>query len=454
MTARILVVDDQPANVRLLEARLQIEYFDVCTAYSGIDAIEAARAEQPDLILLDVMMPGMDGYQTCRMLKSDPDTRHIPVVMVTALDDREDRVRGLEAGADDFLTKPVDEVTLFARVRSLLRLKMVLDELRYRQGETIGIPMATDPGEDFDAEASALVIAGDERSAERYASAMPSHVNTWFETDPGTGVAAINDETDLLIVDLATEDFDGLRICARIRSDAATRHLPIIAVVNPDDLERSVRALDLGANDIIHRPVDTGELNARVQTQLRRKFYADRLRNRLDESLEMAVTDSLTGLHNRRYIAARLRQAMESASNGGAPVSVMIADIDHFKRINDTYGHDAGDAVLRAFATRLTEGLRALDLAARFGGEEFVVVMPGAGLAEGRIAAERLRAAIAHAPFSLQSGEAIEVTISIGLAQAYPGEDIEALLRRADEALYEAKSAGRNRVEAARDLAA
>ena len=128
MSARILVVDDQAANVRLLEARLQAEYFDVCTASDGFEAIEVARNQQPDLILLDVMMPRMDGYETCGKLKADPSTRHIPVVMVTALDQREDRIRGLESGADDFLTKPIDDVALFARVRSLLRLKTLLDD--------------------------------------------------------------------------------------------------------------------------------------------------------------------------------------------------------------------------------------------------------------------------------------------------------------------------------------
>src|SRR5690606_21177899 len=128
MSARILVVDDLEPNVRLLRAKLEAEYFEVLTADSGFEAIEVARAEQPDLILLDVMMPGMDGFETCQRLKDDPKTRHIPVVMVTALDQQEDRVSGLRAGADDFLTKPIDDVALLARVRSLLRLKAVMDE--------------------------------------------------------------------------------------------------------------------------------------------------------------------------------------------------------------------------------------------------------------------------------------------------------------------------------------
>src|SRR3546814_2951801 len=132
MTARILVVDDIPANVKLLEVKLTAEYFDVVTASDGPSALDRAHSDAPDLILADVMMPGMDGFELCRRLKADPETSHIPLVMVTALSDVSDRVRGLEAGADDFLTKPVNDIALFARVRSLARLKQMMDELRLR----------------------------------------------------------------------------------------------------------------------------------------------------------------------------------------------------------------------------------------------------------------------------------------------------------------------------------
>ncbi|WP_417496728.1 PleD family two-component system response regulator [Maricaulis sp.] len=449
MSARILVVDDQPANVRLLEAKLQAEYFDVCTAVDGFAVIEVAKAEQPDLILLDVMMPGMDGYETCRLLKDEPRTRHIPVVMVTALDQRDDRIRGLESGADDFLTKPIDDVTLFARVRSLLRLKAVLDELRHRECSDALSHVMAEPIGEGESVSQAVVISADARAATRYAAAMPAQVRTQVETNPVKGIEAARGQVDLLVIDLTSPGFDGLRLCARIRSDAATRQLPIIAVVNPGDVATAVRALDLGVNDIIHRPVDAGEMMARATTQLRRKRYADRLRNQLDESLEMAITDPLTGLHNRRYIASRLHQAIESSNHGGAPVSLLIADIDHFKSINDRFGHEGGDYVLRGFAERLLRDLRALDLAARYGGEEFVIVMPGAGLAEARAASERLRASIASEPFRVGDGQTTPVTVSIGCAQAMAGETAESLLRRADEALYIAKGEGRNRVEAA-----
>lgn len=448
MSARILVVDDQPANVRMLEAKLLAEYYDVCTAENGHDAIDLARREQPDLILLDIMMPGIDGYETCQRLKADLQTRHIPVIMVTALDQREDRIRGLECGADDFLTKPIDDVTLFARVRSLLRLKEVLDELRYREGGALA-GIVADPM-DLDAQpATALVVTSEERSGKRFARAFPDGVDASYELQPSEAVKRMQDGVDLMLLDLTSPSFDGLRVCARVRSDTATRQVPVVAIVNPDDVKTAVKALELGANDIVYRPVDASELAARVRTQLRRKRYADKLRNRLDESLNMAITDALTGLHNRRFIESRLRQAVDSANSGGAPVSVLLLDIDYFKRINDTHGHEAGDVVLKVFAERLTSQLRALDIAARYGGEEFVILMPGSGLAEAELAAERMRRNVANTPFKLAADLELPVTVSIGLAQASSGEVMESLLRRADAALYEAKTDGRNRVQAA-----
>ena len=270
-----------------------------------------------------------------------------------------------------------------------------------------------------------------------------------YELQPADAVKRMQSGIDLMLLDLTSPSFDGLRVCARIRSDAVTRQVPVVAIVNPDDVKTAVKALELGANDIVYRPVDASELAARVRTQLRRKRYADKLRNRLDESLNMAITDALTGLHNRRFIESRLRQAVGSANSGGAPVSVMLLDIDYFKRINDTHGHEAGDLVLKIFAERVTSQLRALDLAARYGGEEFVILMPAAGLAEAENAAERVRRSVCGTDFKLSDALELPVTVSIGVAQLSPDEMMESLLRRADAALYEAKTDGRNRVQAA-----
>jgi two-component system cell cycle response regulator len=452
MTARVLVVDDIPANVKLLEAKLGAEYFDVVTASNGLEALEKVASEKPDIVLLDVMMPGMDGFEVCRRIKKDPATAHLPVVMVTALDQLSDRVTGLEAGADDFLTKPVNDVALFARVRSLVRLKTMVDELRLRQatGESMGLMDQLEAAEGA-ARGRILIVEDRATSAQRIAETLErdNDVATVADTTEAV-VRAKGGDFDLIICSLSLDRQDGLRLCATLRSLETTRQTPILAMVEEGDMKRLVRALDIGVNDYLMRPIEASELTARVRTQLRRKRYADRLRHSLQLSLEMAITDQLTGLFNRRYMSRHLGTLISSAQTTGKPVSFLILDIDYFKHINDTYGHDVGDEVLREFAGRISANVRGIDLACRYGGEEFVVVMPDTDLTFAYMVAERLRQSVADVPFTIgvPPGQ-ISVTISIGVtATEGAGDTAEALLRRADQALYRAKRDGRNRVVA------
>ncbi|MDQ1153784.1 PleD family two-component system response regulator [Brevundimonas sp. SORGH_AS_0993] len=448
MSARILVVDDVDVNVRLLEAKLTIEYYDVLTAGDGATALTVAAEQQPDLILLDVMMPGMDGFETCRRLKAHPLTRHIPVVLVTALDGREDRIRGLGAGADDFLTKPIDDVVLFARVRSLTRLKQIMDELREREESSRRLGVEADGVARMRSEGGRILIVDDDVvQAEKIASELSGEHRITIESNPEAALAVAKGPLDLIIVNVAAQSFDGLRIVALAKSGDA-RRAPVLAVVDPTERSRMIKALELGAADVLSRPVDSEELAARARTQIRRKRYTDFLRHKLDSSLEMAVTDALTGLHNRRYMTTQLQALVGRASHGGAPVAVLVMDIDHFKAVNDGFGHDAGDEVLVEFAVRLATNVRAVDLPCRMGGEEFVVVMPGASLEAAGSVAERIRRDVAAAPFRVLGGkEQLTVTISIGVAVTTGQSDTpESLLKRADEGVYEAKAKGRNLV--------
>ena len=448
MSARILVVDDLDTNVRLLEAKLTLEYYDVLTCGDGMTALAIAAEHQPDLILLDVMMPGMDGFETCRRLKADASTRHIPVVLVTALDGRDDRLKGLEAGADDFVTKPLDDVILFARVKSLTRLKQVMDELREREesGRRLGV-QGEGSGRLRGAGGRVMIVDDDLRQAERMAAELSAEHRPTIESDPEAALLAAAGPIDLIIVNVAAHGFDGLRVIAKAQSGAAGRRAPILAVIDPGDRPRMVKALELGAHDILPRPVDPQELAARARTQIRRKRYSDFLREKLDSSLELAVTDALTGLHNRRYMTSQLQALVGRASHGGSSVAVLVLDIDHFKAVNDGFGHDAGDEVLREFAVRLATNVRAIDLPCRMGGEEFVVVMPGASLEDAHRVAERIRRDVASAPFRVMGGaEHLTVTISIGVAATISGDTPGDILKRADEGVYQAKAAGRNTV--------
>ena len=449
MTARILVVDDIDANVRLLEAKLTAEYYDVLTASDGPTALATAAAEQPDIVLLDVMMPGMDGFEVCRRLKNSAATRHIPVVLVTALDGRQDRIAGLEAGADEFLTKPLDDLFLFSRVKSLSRLKLVIDELRQREASGRRLGVIEGAGSRLGGSGGRVLIIDDqERQAQRIANELAVEHRPFIETEPDKALLSARGPVDLLIINACSRAFDGLRLAANVRSDEQSRHVPILAVVDADDRSRVVKALDLGINDVLPRPVDPQELAARVRTQIKRKRYTDFLRSNLDHSLELAVTDQLTGLHNRRYMFGQLKALVDRANKGGAPVSALLIDLDHFKAVNDGFGHDVGDEVLREFAVRLATNVRAIDLPCRYGGEEFAVIMPETKLEDALRIAERIRRHVAGAPFRVSGGkESLSATISIGVATTGgEGDTPDTLLKRADAALYEAKAQGRNRV--------
>ena len=454
MTARILVVDDIPANVKLLEARLLAEYFEVLTASNGRDALEICENGKVDVVLLDVMMPGMDGFEVCRRIKSDPATAHIPVIMVTALDQVSDRVRGLEAGADDFLTKPANDLQLMTRVKSLVRLKMLTDELRLRASTTRDIGIEELLSRKIPEEgAMPRVLLVDERgsSSAAIAAKMDGVAELDIVADPQTGIfQAAEAPYECVMVSTRFSDFDPLRLCSQLRSLDRTRFVPIILLAEQGEDERVVRGLELGVNDYLMRPIDQQELIARLRTQVRRKRYNDHLRASLAHTIEMAVTDGLTGLHNRRYLDSHLQTLFDRAVARRRPLSVMITDLDRFKSINDTYGHDAGDEVLREFAQRLRKNVRGIDLACRYGGEEFVVVMPDTEPHVAEKVAERIRAEVACQPF-VRPGDrvTIEMTVSVGVSSLKRGPDaVQDLMKRADVALYEAKNGGRNKVVA------
>ncbi|MDD9901947.1 MAG: PleD family two-component system response regulator [Rhodospirillaceae bacterium] len=453
MSARILVVDDLLPNVKLLEAKLTSEYFDVLTANDGPSALEIIESQPPDIVLLDVIMPGMDGFEVCQRIKQNPETMHIPVVMITALSDAADRVRGIECGADDFLTKPVNDTALFARVRSLVRLKMMMDEWRMREQTTgqLGVLRHETSLMDVDAsEAAVLVLDDNEVDAGKVVETLRQDDDIVIATDTVESMFeyAMKREFDLIIVNLNLREQDSLRLCSRLRSAERTRQIPILLVVEEDQVERLAKGFDLGINDYLIKPIDRNELLARARTQIRRWRYHGRLRETYERSIEMALTDGLTGLYNRRYLYTHVDGQIERISASGKPMSLMMFDIDFFKTINDKHvSHAAGDEVLQELARRITQNLRSFDTVARYAGDEFVIVMPDTDVPIACAVAERLRVDVASKPFQITVPAGTEsVTISIGVVTARPeGETTLDLIRRADEALYQAKHAGRNR---------
>ncbi len=454
MTARVLVVDDILPNVKLLEAKLSNEYFDVITATSGAEALEKAQAHGPDIVLLDVMMPGMDGFETCQRLKSNPATAHIPVVMVTALTDATDRVRGLEAGADDFLSKPVNDIALMARVKSLVRLKMTVDEWRIRENTANQFGVSSEKNVQMaepSEKARVLVIEDKAFESEKFVETLKRDDDSVMVArtgDQAMEMAQMN-EFDIITISLGMANEDGLRLVMRLRSNERTRAIPILMVGEEADMKRVAQGLEMGAHDYILRPVDRNELLARVRTQIRRKRYQDRLRNNYEQSLSMALTDSLTGLFNRRYLMVHFEKMLMKGRETRKTLCAMTLDIDFFKKINDTYGHGVGDETLKIFAERISQNLRSFDLVSRMGGEEFVVVLPDTSLDLAKQIAERLRKSICREPFRVSAPEGqINVSVSIGAAMIDPDNHltVDAALKLSDDELYHAKENGRNRV--------
>jgi two-component system cell cycle response regulator len=454
----VLVVDDIPANLKLLQAKLLNQYFEILTASDGEDAMLIAEREQPDIILLDVMLPGLDGFEVCQRLKKNRRTSQIPVIMVTALSDSADRVRGLECGADDFLTKPLNDTALFARVRSLVRLKMLSDayQLRVESADSMG-SFIPDADNTSIGSANTLIIEDDLPHANHLRAILTEESHRAVVCSTGHEALKLVADTafDLVLLAMHLDHDDSLRIFSSIRALENGRNVPILVLTEEGDEPMLARALDMGVTDYVIRPVDANELKARVRTQIRRRRFQDRLRAIYEHSLSLAHIDELTGLYNRRYFNNHLDGVLRKAQEQDTNVALQMIDIDFFKKINDSYGHDGGDVVLREVAKRFQQKVRGYDLVARLGGEEFVVVMPSLRPEQALQAAERLRESIAEEPVVLPDGQAINVTISIGLfnAKLLPTDTADSIMKKADQALYAAKRTGRNKTVTSDQLA-
>jgi two-component system cell cycle response regulator len=443
LTARLLVVDDVPANGRLLEARLNAEYYDVRTVSNAREAQDVAEDWQPDAILLDVLMPDIDGYEVCRRLKAQSATAHIPVVMVTALKEQPDRQHGLRVGADEFLSKPIEHEILLARLRGIVRLKQLLDEWRARgtAAASLGLmPQVFDPAT---LETSSVLIVDDLAIRAlhlRDILAQKSIGTVLVQHDNAVLPAIQSGPVDLIILSLSLLSGDPLRLIAQLRAAAATRNMPLLLIASPDQRETLISGLDLGASDCVTLPLDESEFFLRVNNHIRRKLYQDRLRSEVGTALELAVTDPLTQLYNRRYVTSHLERLCADPNH--EPFAVLMLDVDYFKAINDCYGHAAGDKVLCGVADTLRQHLREADMACRYGGEEFLVVAHGLFHDQQALdLADKLRGVIEQ----MRIAPELNVTVSIGVALSGTNAALP-LIDHADRALYQAKRQGRNAV--------
>lgn len=467
MQGKILIVDAISTNRIVLKVKLASAFYEVVQAATADEACVAALRHDPDLIISAMALPDCDAAELCHRLSRSPQTRAIPMMVVGCRPNADTRLRALEAGVQDVMLKPIDDTLLLARVRSLIRAHNSAAEWQMRDDTSRALGFAED-AMDFGPPGRAVLVGNDANLAHNWITLLRGQLRTTLSfTSPETALRdlAPGKVPDVFILTLAEDDnntSDVLRLLAAIRATAITRHAGILVVQSRPDPSLGAYALDLGADDLMTDGFEMAELTLRVKAMLRRKRIADKLRATVRTGLQAAVSDPLTGLHNRRYAMPHLARVAEHSAATGRSFAVMVADLDHFKRINDLYGHASGDAVLVETARRLRDNLRGVDLIARIGGEEFLIVMPATPLSEARVAASRLCRKIGGRGFVVPGADnPITVTVSIGVTigglrtkQDHALQpDANMLLDAADKALYAAKMQGRNQVNLNRPAA-
>ncbi|WP_298018079.1 EAL domain-containing protein [uncultured Castellaniella sp.] len=444
---RLLIVDDAAVNLHMLVGVFREDYA-ISAATSGRKAIEmAGREPRPDLILLDIQMPDMDGYEVLAALKQDAATADIPVIFVTALAEATDAARGLLMGAADYVTKPINPELFRARVRNQLEL------VRYRR-----MPSAFDIlPQAAEAPAATLLVVDDvPENVHELLAALRDEFRILVASDGARALEIVQGAAppDLVLLDVQMPGMDGYEVCRRIKSSPAGRNMPVMFVTVADDTQDKLRGFALGAADYVTKPFDIEEVRARVRAHLElarlRRFLEDLVAQRtamLQVSEEkyriLTQRDPLTGLPNRVLFAELLAHAIQMAGYGSGRFALLCLDLDKFAAINETQGHGQGDRVLVQVAQRLRGLLSEHDALARVGGDEFYLILDRDQVEYGTdLAAQRLLDALA-VPFEVD-GQAVYVSAGIGVA-LYPedGETAEVLLSRADATLHQAKADGR-----------
>lgn len=464
MAGRILIADPTAAGRIILKAKLKAARYVILEATRCEELLDRVRKDRPDMVILGSQLAGDAGcgLETCRALKADPGLRAIPVIVTDAVPGRAARLGALAAGADDYLAKPFDEVTLLAVVRHQLRARVTHEELTRRQdaAEEMGLP---DMPRGAPRTPRVAVIAPDPQTGLAWRRALLERFDgrvLVIDRNSALDRWAPGDAPDAFLIgaDLAHAR-DGLMLVSELRSRLATRHAMIVVHDGTEDPSIVPSALDIGADAVTQGAFDAEELSYRLAPLIARKFEVDALRDSVDAGLSLAVLDPLTGLYNRRYAETYMRRVIAQARETGQPFALMLLDLDRFKHVNDTFGHNVGDQVLIETARRLQANVREVDLLVRHGGEEFLIAMPATDFDAASAAAERLRRVIGETPVrTAAQARDVPITVSIGVTVCTGAPDeahtLEGLVEAADRALYISKSDGRNQVTFANVAAA
>ncbi|MBN2408559.1 MAG: diguanylate cyclase [Candidatus Aminicenantes bacterium] len=453
---KVLIVDDSPVTLAALSQILSDDHYHLVQATNGREALDRAHSEHPDLILMDVMMPELNGFEAARILKEDCRTHNIPIIMVTALDDAENKSAGQEAGADEYLTKPVRPQELVARVNSLLVLKQYRDQLDIRNHSQWSFIIDKDSHDSLtepQKELPRVLLVEDNETDAQLVQHFLNDLPLRFER-VAKGKEALrlaqSGKVDLMLLDLLLPDLSGFEVCRRIRSMEKGRGVPIVVITCLDDMDSKVKSIELETDDFLIKPIVGRELQARVRVLLEKKRQLDHLRSHYEKALSSAVVDWLTGLYNHGYFKKFLDLEIKKSLRQRYPIALIMIDIDNFKSYNDTYGHPVGDVILQELGQVLRKSVREVDLVARYGGDEFAVVLPYSDGEGGLRVAQRIDQAIRSCDFSTKGlARGTRLTVSMGVA-CYPrdGFHVDALIQSADQKLYEAKVKGKDQISA------
>ncbi len=455
MSGKILIVDELATNRIVLKVKLSAAFYDVFQARSGTEALKMVERHSPDLILASTELSDFDSTSFVHAIRGCDTNGDVPIILILSADTPEARIKALQAGASDVMPKPVDETLLLARLRSLLRQRHMNHDLRLHSGTARALGFA-EAQHGFARPGRVALVAQNKAEAACLRTSLAAESRNeivTMSTDHAGTVAKDHNSPDLFVLSIDAEAYDdGLRLMAELRAAPLTRNCPVIAVLPEMAKRLTATVLDMGASDVVYGQVNPKELALRIATQLKQKQSADHMRNQLHVGLQAAVIDPLTGLHNRRYALPFVERLIRSSREKGGSFAVMVADLDHFKQVNDRYGHAAGDTVLARVADTLRANLGEEDLIARLGGEEFLIVTPDTSRAQARQTAGRLCRIIQRTPIQVPGQDRpVQVTVSIGVAMAHCAPDatdvtVDALLDEADRALYGSKADGRNTV--------
>lgn len=450
---KVVIVDDEPINIKLVSAMLKTEQLDILTAYDGKEALKLINNNKIDLILLDIMMPEMDGYEVTRIIKGNIDTKDLPIILVTALNSEEDKKRGLDAGADEFITKPINKFEIISRVKSMLKLKQYRDQIRVRKQteDPLSIPSFNRVSVRNCAQ-SILLVEDNPKDAEIIKQMLTNEPYNLIQVTTGESAidVAVNEKIDLILLDLMLPGIDGYKVCQYLKTNSRIPDIQIVMITSLSDLESKVRGLEEGVDEFLVKPIDKRELRLRVNALLKKKAYLDDLRSHREKVLDLAIIDGLTKLYNQSYFKRYISMEVRRAVAGQYMVGLIIGDLDNFKKYNDNFGHSFGDSILQEIAQIIKTHISELDFPVRYGGEEFAIVFPYADVKKVFNVTENIRKSIEQHVFKGADSDSSlgGITISIGIAFCpLDATNADDLIEKADFMMYRAKKLGKNQIQ-------